>query len=114
MEQEKAQEMEQDKDYKVTHSFYIAGVRFHELDNVINDIAEGDNLALIPEPSNKFDPNAIKVEYRQAMIGYIPKKHSSEVAAMIEVGKELECVLTKLNKDAKPWEQCKVEIRKML
>lgn len=106
--------MEQDKDYKVTHSFYIAGVRFHELDSVIDDIAEGDHLTLVPEPSNKFDPNAVKIEFLGAMLGYIPKKHSSEVCAMIDVGKELECVLTKLNKNAKPWEKVKVEVRKML
>lgn len=111
--------MEQDKDYKVTHEFFVAGVRFHELDTVIDDIAEGDNLILVPEPSNKFDPNAIKIEYAAsdapyAMLGYIPKKYSSEVCAMIEVGKNLECILIKLNKDAKPWEQLKVEIRKGL
>lgn len=119
MEQERAQEMEQDKDYKVTHEFFIAGVRFHELNTVINDIAEGDILILKPEPSNKFDPNAVRILYsatgiHYAMLGYIPKKHSSEVCAMFEVGKELECILTKLNKDAKPWEKVKVEVREML
>lgn len=111
--------MEQDKDYKVTHEFFIAGVRFHKLNTVIDDIAEGDDLTLVPEPSNKFDPNAIKIEYRlraadNAMLGYVPKRISSEVAAMIEIGKEVKCILTELNKNADPWERVKVEIRKML
>jgi hypothetical protein len=48
------------------------------------------------------------------MVGFVPKKFSSEVAAALEVGKELECVLVKLNKNAKPWEMAKVEIREML
>ena len=109
-------EQQQDKDYKVTHEFFIAGVRFHNFDLVINDIAEGDHLILTPEPSNKFDPNAVRIEYLVSdhiMLGYVPKKHSSEVCAMIEVGGEIKCVLTKLTREAKPWEQCKVEIRKM-
>lgn len=111
--------MEEQQDYKVTHEFFIAGVRFHEFDTVIDDIAEGDHLVLIPESSNKFDPNAIKILYsatetENVMLGYIPKKHSSEICAMLEVGKNLECVLTKLNKDAKPWEKVKVEVREML
>lgn len=111
--------MEQDKDYKVTHEFFIAGVRFHEFHLVIDDISENDKLILIPEPDNKFDPNAVRIEYNDGdrpsvMLGYIPKKFSSEVCAMIEVGDTIKCVLTELNKDAKPWEQCKVEIRKML
>lgn len=113
--------MEQEKGYKVTHNFYIAGVQFHELSTVINDLAEGDHLALTPEPSNKFDPNAIKIEYyghnpesSSVMLGYVPKKFSSEVCAMLDVVKESDCVLVTLNKNAKPWEMAKVEIREML
>lgn len=105
--------MKEEKVTTATHKFFIAGVKFHELKSVINDLSEGDNLVLIPEPDNKFDPNAIKIEfdYHQTMLGYVPKKFSSEVSAMIEVGKELECILVTLNKSAKPWEQAEVEIR---
>ena len=111
--------MEDKKDYKTTHEFFIAGVQFHELKSVINDLSEGDNLTLLPEPSNKFDPNAVRIEYLpkdydSVMLGFVPKKFSSEVAAMLEVGKGLQCVLVKLNKSAKTWEQAKVEIREML
>jgi len=118
--------MEKEKDYKVTHSFYIAGVQFHELKLVINDLSEGDNLTLGPEPSNKYDPNAVRIEYSainviaddyakpSVMLGFVPKKFSSEVAAALEIGKELQCVLVKLNKAAKQWEMAKVEIREKL
>lgn len=111
--------MEKEQTYKTTHEFFIAGVQFHELKSVINDLSEGDNLTIIPEPSNKFDPNAVRIEYlgkdySSTMLGFVPKKFSSEVTAALEVGKELECILVKLNKSAKPWEQAKVEIREML
>jgi hypothetical protein len=99
------------------HEFFIAGVRFHQLDSVVNDIAVNDNLTLVPEPSNKFDPNAVKIEFvsssKQAFLGYVPKKFSSQICAAIEVGKELKCVLVEYNKTAKPWEKLKVEIREI-
>lgn len=105
--------MEEQQDYKVTHKFFIAGVQFHEMKNVIDDLSEDDNLLITPEPTNKYDPNAIKIEHSGVMLGYVPKKHSSEVAAALEVGKSLECVLVKLNKSAKTWEQAEVEIREV-
>lgn len=111
--------MEKEQTYKTTHEFFIAGVQFHKFNLVIDDIVEGDNLVITPEPTNKFDPNAVRIEYLNkdytgTMLGFVPKKLSSEVAAALEVGKELECVLVKLNKSAKPWERAKVEIREML
>ena len=106
--------MEERKAYKVTHSFYIAGVQFHELKTIIRDLGEGDGLTLIPEPTNKYDPNAVRIEHDNVMTGFVPKKFSSEVSATLEIGKDLECVLVEVNKNAKPWEQAKVEIREVL
>jgi len=106
-------------DYKPTHSFYIAGVQHHQgMKEAGKDISVGDNLLLVPEPSNPYDHNAIRIEYatfeKQAMLGYVPKKFSSEVSAKIEVGKTIECVVTHLDLQAKPWEMCKVEVREVI
>jgi len=111
--------MEKEKNYKVTHNFYIAGVRFHDLHLVEDELAEGDELELIPDSTNKFDPNAVEIWYNdhvkpKVLLGFVPKKFSSEVSAALEIGKDLRCVLVKFNKSAKPWEQAKVEIREDL
>ena len=95
---------------KTTHSFYIAGVQFHEMKNVISDLSKGDELDLVPEPWNKYDPNAVAIQACGTILGYVPKKFSSEVSAMLEVGKELTCVIAELKPQSKPWEQCKVDI----
>jgi hypothetical protein len=69
------------------------------------------------EPTNKFDPNAVAIYFDngkvQKMLGYVPRKYSSEVSAMFEIGKHLECVLTKFNKNAAPWEMFDVEIKEI-
>lgn len=106
--------------YKPLYRFMIAGVQHHQINSVFKDLNEGNVLALVAEPTNKFDPNAIRIEYsgvtedkRDVMLGYVPKKISAEVSAKITVGRNLECVLIKLNKIAKPWEQAMVEIREL-
>ena len=93
--------------------FFIAGVQHHELHEVIGDLAKGDELDLICEPDNKFDPNAVRIELDDTMLGYVPKKFSAEVNAALEIGRDLECIITKLDPSAKPWEQCEVTINQI-
>lgn len=105
--------------YKPLYRFMIAGVQHHRIKEVLSELSEGKVLALVTEPTNKFDPNAIRIEYvnldgSSVMLGYVPKKISAEVSAKITVGRSLECVLIKLDKVAKPWEQAMVEIREIL
>ncbi len=38
----------------------------------------GDSVRLVPEPDNKFDPNAIRVLHGDTFLGYIPKMETAE------------------------------------
>ena len=95
--------------------FYIAGVKFHQYKSILNDVSEGNTLQLIPEPSNKFDPNAVQIHFdnggKAAFLGFVPKKFSSEVSALLEIGIRIECTLTKFTKIAPTWEMFEVEIK---
>jgi len=92
--------------------FYIAGVKFHKLHTIINELKVGNILRLIPEPENPYDPNAVRIEdWHDTMLGYVPKKFSSEISVRFDIDLNFECVITELNPGAKPWEQCKVVIR---
>lgn len=97
--------------------FYIAGVQYHEMKNVIGTLEEGDSLDLIPEPSNKYDPNAVRIEVMHlgasVMLGYVPRKFSPEVRAALDIGTDLQCQITRLSPAAKPWEQCMVCIEEL-
>jgi len=91
--------------------FYIAGVKFHSMPTIIKDIEVGESLTLIPEPANKYDPNAVRIMRSEIFCGYVPKKFSSEVASMLEVGVSLSCTVSAVNPSAKPWEMCEVVIK---
>jgi len=112
-------EKEMAKDYETLKSFYIAGVQFHELETILDQLAVDQRLELVLEPTNRYDPNAVRIERFEfeegeyTMCGYVPKKFSAEISALISIGTILECVIVEVNKNAKPWEQCKVEIREV-
>ena len=103
--------------YKPIREFFIAGVQFHAMNKVLDELKVDDRFVLVLEPTNPYDSNAVRIEYSgndgQVMCGYVPKKFSSEISAAFEVGKRLECVLVELNVSAKPWERAKVEIREV-
>lgn len=101
-------------------TFFIAGVQFRpqdEINKATKEMKVGDKLMLIPEPTNRFDSNAVKIGVfgpdvaESVFLGYVPKKFSSEVAAMFSIGVPIECIVEAVDPAAKPWEKCKVTIR---
>ncbi len=102
--------------------FFIAGVQFRprqEINKAIKEMKVGFQLGLVPEPTNKFDPNAVKIEFNtetvegveSVFLGYVPKKYSSEVSAMLEIGAPVTCTVDEVNPDAKTYEMFKVTIQ---
>ena len=105
-------------------SFYIAGVQFrpkNEIAEASKRLKQGAQLSLIPEPENKFDPNAIKIIYKdytedmqssaELFLGYVPKKFSSEVAGMLSIGAPVECIVDEVDSSAKTYEMFKVTVQ---
>lgn len=101
-------------------SFFVAGVQFRpsSVKTVIAGLTKGSYLYLEPEPDNKFDPNAIKLICsglkegdEDVFLGYVPKKFSSEVAALLEAGIELDCIVDVVNPGAKTWEMLQVIVK---
>ncbi len=100
--------------------FYVAGVKFHDLKKAINQVAEGDELTLVPEPTNQYDSNAVKLtfeariagELTDVMIGYVPKTRSAEVIAALEAeGPEsISAIVKKVNPSSPTYEQLLVRI----
>lgn len=90
--------------------FYVAGVKFHQLNSVIDEMEEGELLTLKPEPDNKYDSNAMKILRDGVMLGYVPGKISSQVTYAFKQNETLKCLVTKLRPENEPWNQLKVSI----
>ena len=95
--------------------FFIAGVQFRPLEakESFKGQEVGDELLLEREPDNKYDPNAVKILSGEFHVGYVPKKFSSEVAALMDIDVKLQCEIVTLNLTGKPWEWCEVCVREI-
>lgn len=92
-------------------TFYIAGVQHRQgWQQNVKQLVEGQDLQLVPEPDNKYDPNAIKIMNGDIQLGYVPKKFSAEIVAAIDIYGEANCTLLHLNASAPAWESCEVEV----
>ena len=102
----------------MSQEFYIAGVQHHKSHEVIGELKKETNLSLVPEPTNKFDPNAIAIKHTSSgthrvstMLGYVPAKFAAAIGAQMVIHEDdLQCTITELNPAAKPWERIKVLI----
>uniref|UniRef100_A0A6H1ZT27 Putative HIRAN domain containing protein n=1 Tax=viral metagenome TaxID=1070528 RepID=A0A6H1ZT27_9ZZZZ len=103
---------------KALYEFHVAGVQHHKLHTCIEEIKVGDILTLTSEPTNRFDPNAVRVEFESInqdsgiMLGYVPAAkgdYSTKVSAAM-MTRRLRCEVLELNPEAKTWEQLKVGI----
>lgn len=66
--------------------FKIAGVQFKKKqveDAILHGIAEGEDLTLICEPENPYDPTAVRIEWQGYHIGYVPKKEGEELKRLM-------------------------------
>lgn len=66
----------------------ISGMKHcKEYDNVISKIKKGDNIVLMFEPFNEYDPNAIACYWKGIHIGYIPQKDVPVIMKQIAINK---------------------------
>lgn len=97
---------------KWLESFYIAGYQFRDGVDVLELLRLGDELDLVPEFDNPYDPEAIAIMYKGTHMGYVPRSSNSLPAKLIYFGNTdvIKCKVVALAKEGKPFEQVKVGI----
>jgi hypothetical protein len=69
------------------HGIYHRNADGSSRQKIIRSCRPGDPLILLPEPANKYDPDAIKVcRPDGAQLGYVPGGHSSKLSNELEIG----------------------------
>jgi hypothetical protein len=72
----------------------LAGTRYYEANTVWEDIRAGDRLDLVREPENPHDANAIRIEWRGRMLGYVPRRENQHLARQMDHGARPEARIT--------------------
>jgi hypothetical protein len=107
-------EEDDDEDFGEPYRFcYVAGISFHNINDIWDELCIGAKLALVRQPDNKYDKNAIAVALADDydpedpesfdfnfILGYIPRSENEELAAMMDEGYKVGAEITELNRHA--------------
>jgi len=88
----------------------LAGFQYHAGKSLWPRMQVGDALALIREPDNPFDANAVRVEWQGQKIGYVPRRENADVARFMDRGQNLEARIVRLAEVRDPWSRVRFEI----
>ncbi len=50
----------------------VAGFQYYRGERVWPALREGDQLALVREPANPYDPRAVRIDWKEQKLGYVP------------------------------------------
>jgi class 3 adenylate cyclase len=88
----------------------LAGFRYHDAPAVFAEIKPGDALALVREPANPHDPNAVRVEWQGRMLGYVPRAENAAVAWALDRGEPLRARVSKVREHPNPRMRVEFEV----
>ena len=102
---------------------HLAGRKYHDADEVWDELKVGTSLRLELDKENRHDPNAVAVIYEQKnkkgemidefCIGYIPRANNETIANFLEMGwgDIFECRISKIDPEAHPEDQVRLTIK---
>jgi hypothetical protein len=76
----------------------LAGFRHYDGKSLWEEIKVGDALALVREPGNPHDGNAVRVEWKGRTLGYVPRRENAHLARQMDRGAAVEARITGLHK----------------
>lgn len=88
----------------------LAGFRYYAGETLWQKMKAGDELALVREPDNAHDANAVRVEWRGHKLGYLPRAENRAVAAEMDRGTPVVARIAALVQDRNPWKRLRVDI----
>lgn len=107
-----------------TRNFYfmdchLAGRKYHDADEVWDELKVGTVLQLERDFDNRHDPYAIAVLYKKPdeeepyLIGYIPRNDNEKMAGFLEMGWTylFECRISRIEEEAHPEHQVYLTIK---
>lgn len=89
----------------------LAGFQYHAGRALWPLMQVGDPLVLVREPWNPYDPAAIRVEWRGAPVGFVPKQENRDLARLMDGGARLAGRIVHLQRSRDPWRRLLFEVR---
>lgn len=88
----------------------LAGFQYYEGKALWDMMRVGDALQLVREPRNPHDANAVRIEWRGEMLGYIPRRENADVARQMDLGAAVKARIVRLTEARNPWHRVRFEV----
>jgi hypothetical protein len=88
----------------------IAGFQYHEGESCWKELRTGQALGLVREPGNRHDARAVRVHWRDAILGYVPRDANFMVAQMLDRGERIEGRISLLRESGDPWQRVTMQV----
>jgi hypothetical protein len=88
----------------------LAGFQYYEGKALWDMMRVGDALRLVREPRNPHDANAVRVEWRGEMLGYVPRRENGDVARQMDRGAPVRARIVQLKTARNPWQRIEFEV----
>ena len=93
--------------------FHLAAFAYYDGLEVIDDLKPGTAVALIAEPSNPYDSEAVAIYYSGKKLGYVPATKNSLISKLLYFGYHdiLEAHIQMSNTENHPDRQFRVVVK---
>jgi len=88
----------------------LAGFRYAEAAEVMPMLRQGDVLDLVREHDNPHDPNAVRVEWRNRKLGYVPRRENAALAWGLDRGTPIRARVSRIEAHPNPAKRVEFEI----
>ena len=89
----------------------VAGFQYHSGETLWPQLAAGQPLTLAREADNRFDDRAVRVDWQNHKLGYIPRLDNAAISQLLDRGEAVEAAIVGLENSSNPWDRVKVEVR---
>ena len=71
---------------------------------------KGDSIIFINHYEKEHDNYVVKIEYKNKMIGHVPRSDNKHLFRMLKQDLKLHCEEIEINPGEDPWQMCKVKV----
>jgi hypothetical protein len=90
--------------------YSCAGFQYNNGPQLRSLLRVNDRLTLVPEPLNKYNKNAVAIQWEEKKIGYIPDEYCKDIATMLSLGFELRAKIYEFHWGAYSYHKVKINV----
>ena len=97
--------------WKILQISPVAGFRYYQGEALWSQLQEGQMLKLVREPNNPYDNCAVRIDWQEYQLGYIPRMDNTAISQLLDRKEKMSALIIGLKKSNNPWERIRMEVK---